>query len=89
MDPVLLRGDPEYDFARVLWERLDELPMEFDIIDAFDVFIRTAQVPPDRARRLIVVRSMSYLLWGTQHGLTWDPPKCRRLLNLFSAGSLA
>ena len=84
VDPVLLRGDPEYDFARVLWERLDELPKESDIVDAFDVFVRAARVPPDRARRWIVVRSMSYLLWGIPRGLTWDPPKCRRLLNLFS-----
>ena len=89
VDPVLLRGDPEYDFARVLWERLDELPQESDIADAFDVFVRAAHVPPDRARRWIVVRSMSYLLWGIPRGLTWDPPKCRRLLNLFSAESLA
>jgi streptomycin 6-kinase len=84
VDPVLLRGDPEYDFARVLWERLDELPKESDIMDAFEVFVRAAQVPPDRARRWIVVRSMSYLLWGIPRGLTWDPPKCRRLLDLFS-----
>ena len=40
VDPVLLRGDPEYDFARVLWERLDELPKESDIMDAFEVFVR-------------------------------------------------
>ena len=84
VDPVLLRGDPEYDFARVLWERLDELPEESDIVDAFDLFVRAAHVPPARARRWIAVRSMSYLLWGIPRGLTWDPPKCRRLLNLFS-----
>jgi streptomycin 6-kinase len=45
VDPVLLRGDPEYDFARVLWERLDELPKESDIVDAFEVFVRAARVP--------------------------------------------
>jgi streptomycin 6-kinase len=84
VDPVLLRGDPEYDFARVLWSRLDELPEDSDITDAFDAFVRAARVPPDRARRWIVVRSMSYLLWGIPRGLTWDPPKCRRLLTLFS-----
>ncbi|MEO8828012.1 aminoglycoside phosphotransferase family protein [Lapillicoccus sp.] len=83
VDPVLLRGDPEYDFARVLWARLDELPSSADITDAFDVFVQAAQVPPERARCWIVVRSMSYLLWGTSHALTWDPPKCRRLLNVF------
>lgn len=83
VDPVLLRGDPEYDFARVLWARLDELPNNSDITDAFNVFVQAAQVPPERARCWIVVRSMSYLLWGIPRALTWDPPKCRRLLNLF------
>lgn len=84
IDPVLLRGDPEYDFARVLWSRLDELPADSAIRDAFDVFVRAARVPPDRARRWVVVRSMSYLLWGIPRGLTEDPPKCRRLLTVFS-----
>jgi streptomycin 6-kinase len=83
VDPVLLRGDPEYDFARVLWQRLDELPLESDIREAFDLFVRTAGVPAERARSWVVLRSMSYLLWGIPRGLTWDPPKCRRLLDLF------
>lgn len=83
VDPVLLSGDPEYDFARVLWSRLDELHDDSDITDSFDVFVRAARVPAARARSWIVVRSMSYLLWGIPRGLTWDPPKCRRLLNVF------
>lgn len=83
VDPVLVRGDCEYDFARVLWERLDELATDPEIIAMFDVFVRVAQVPSDRARRWMVLRSMSYLLWGIPRGLTWDPPKCQRLLNVF------
>lgn len=83
VDPVLLRGDPEYDFARVLWDRLDELPARSDVVGAFDQFVRTAGVPEDRARAWIVLRSMSYLLWGLARGLTWDPPKCQRLLDIF------
>lgn len=83
VDPVLLRGDPEYDFARVLWSRLDELPEDADITAAFDLFVRAARVPADRARSWVVVRSMSYLLWGIRGGLTEDPPRCRRLLDLF------
>lgn len=83
VDPVLLRGDREYDFARVLWSRLEELPHDADIIDAFKVFVRTADVPEDRARAWIVQRSMSYLLWGIPRGLTLDPPKCRRILDVF------
>ncbi|TDE12701.1 aminoglycoside phosphotransferase family protein [Jiangella asiatica] len=83
VDPVLLRGDREYDFARVLWDRLDELSKDSEIIAAFDAFVDAAQVPAQRARCWVVLRSMSYLLWGIPHGLTSDPPKCRRLLDLF------
>ena len=83
VDPVLLRGDLEYDFGRVLWSRLDELPTDHPVTDAFDLFVHTAGVPAERARSWIVVRSMSYLLWGLPRGLTWDPAKCRRLLDIF------
>jgi streptomycin 6-kinase len=84
VDPVLLRGDPEYDIGRVLWTRLDELADDRDVHAAFRVFADAASVPPERARSWVVVRSMSYLLWGLRRGLTWDPPKCQRLLELFS-----
>lgn len=83
VDPVLLRGDPEYDFGRVLWSRLDELPTDPEVRAAFDGFVRVAGVPSERARSWVVIRSMSYLLWGLAHGLTWDPPKCQRLLDIF------
>jgi len=36
----------------------------------------------DRARDWVLVRSMSYLLRGLEQGLTIDPPRCRRLLDL-------
>jgi streptomycin 6-kinase len=83
VDPVLLRGDPEYDFGRVLWSRLDELPTDAAVVALFDGFVEVAGVPSERARSWVVIRSMSYLLWGLARGLTWDPPKCRRLLDIF------
>ncbi|WP_291045966.1 hypothetical protein [Herbiconiux sp.] len=43
-------------------------------------------MPPDRARAWVVVRSLSYLQWGLRHGLTLDPPRCRRLLEHFCRG---
>lgn len=84
VDPVLLRGHREYDLGRVLWSRLDELADDRDVFAAFDAFVAAAEVPTERARAWVVVRSMSYLVWGLQRGLTWDPPKCIRLLGLFS-----
>jgi hypothetical protein len=37
----------------------------------------------ERAADWVVLRSMSYLVWGLEHGLTIDPPRCRRLLDVF------
>ncbi len=84
VDPVLLRGHPEYDLGRILWSRLDEVPTDEGVTDLFDRFVRVAGVPEQRAARWVVVRSMSYLLWGLGRGLTLDPPRCRRLLDLFA-----
>ena len=84
VDPVLLRGDREYDLGRVLWSRLDELEQHDDVFDAFDDFVSAARVPAERASSWVIVRTMSYLLWGLDAGLTWDPPKTRRILDLFT-----
>jgi len=85
VDPVLLRGDPEYDLARILWSRLDEITGEAAVRRLFDLFVSTANVPGDRASEWVVTRSTSYLLWGLSHGLTEDPPKCQRLLDIFAS----
>lgn len=84
VDPVLLRGDLEHDLARVLWSRLDEVADDAELRHLVDVFVRRTGVPGERARAWIVLRSLSYLLWGLDHGLTRDPPKCRRLLDMFA-----
>ncbi|WP_322410690.1 aminoglycoside phosphotransferase family protein [Microbacterium invictum] len=84
VDPVLLRGDIEYDGARALWSLLPRMRGDDDIRLAFHTFVDAAGVPEERARAWVLVRSMSYLLWGLDHGLTVDPPKCRRLLEVFT-----
>ena len=83
VDPVLLRGDPEYDLGRILWSRIEEARDDAELRTLFDLFVAHADVPADRARAWVVIRSASYLVWGLAHGLTEDPPKCRRLLDLF------
>jgi streptomycin 6-kinase len=45
--------------------------------------VDAADLQLDRAEQLVVVRAMSYLLWGLEHGLTEDPPRCLRLLEIF------
>jgi streptomycin 6-kinase len=84
VDPVLLRGDPEYDLGRILWGRLDEIPDDREVRRCVAAFAQRAGVPDDRARAWVIVRSMSYLLWGVSRGLTEDPVRCRRLLDVFA-----
>ncbi|TNM70261.1 kinase [Streptomyces sp. NP160] len=83
VDPLLLRGDLEHDLGRVLWSRLDEAD-DGEVVALFDRFVDVADVPRERARDWVLVRAASYLVWGLRHGLTEDPPRCRRLLDVFS-----
>jgi streptomycin 6-kinase len=80
VDPVLLRGDIEFDLARVLWTRLDEMT---DIEDHFDTAVSEAELDRDRARDWVVFRTVDYWLWGLSVGLTEDPVRCARLIDAF------
>jgi streptomycin 6-kinase len=82
VDPVLLRGDAEYDLARILWTRLDEC--DDDQVDAcFRAVVDQASLDEERARRWVVLRAVDYWLWGLDHDLTEDPVRCARLVNHF------
>jgi streptomycin 6-kinase len=83
VDPVRLRGDIEYDLARVLWTRLDEMPDPPAIEGHFDTAVQAATVDRDRARDWIVFRTIDYWLWGLRAGLTEDPVRCHRLARSF------
>ncbi len=84
VDPVLLRGDIEYDLARILWTRLDERS-DADVLDHLRIVVAVAGLDAERARRWVIFRSADYLFWGLRNGLTIDPPRCRRLLDLLLA----
>ena len=84
VDPVLLRGDIGYDLGRLLWSRLDELPENRQVRDHLAAVVEAAGLELGRAQQLVLVRAMSYLLWGLEHGLTEDPPRCLRLLEIFA-----
>jgi streptomycin 6-kinase len=86
VDPVLMRGDVGYDLGRLLWSRLEEMPTEAAVRGYLGAVVQAADLDLARAERLVVVRAMSYLLWGLEHGLTEDPPRCRRLLEIFATG---
>jgi streptomycin 6-kinase len=80
VDPVLLRGDIEFDLARVLWTRLDEMP---EIVPHFDTVVHEAELDRDRARDWVIFRTVDYWLWGLNAGLTEDPVRCARLVDAF------
>jgi streptomycin 6-kinase len=84
VDPVLLRGDIEYDLARILWSRLDEMPDSGSVAAHFQAVVTAAELGPDRARTWVVFRAVDYWLWGLDHGLTEDPVRCAQLVDIFS-----
>jgi streptomycin 6-kinase len=81
VDPVLYRGDIEFDLGRVLWTRLDEMT---DIVRYFDSAVREAGLDRDRARDWVIWRTVDYWLWGLSVGLTEDPVRCARLVSALS-----
>ena len=85
VDPVLLRGDPAYDLARMLWTRLDEMADGDEIHHWLDVVADAAGIDRDHARNWVLFRTTSYWLWGLAHGLTEDPVRCGRLIGAIGA----
>jgi streptomycin 6-kinase len=83
VDPVLLRGDIEYDLARILWTRLDEMADDRMIHRCFDTIVAEADLDPGRARAWVRFRTVDYWLWGLDYGLTEDPVRCARLARAF------
>ena len=84
VDPVLLRGDIEYDLARILWSRLDEMTTDDEVLHWFDVIVSEAGLDRARARAWVRFRAVDYWLWGLSYGLTEDPVRCARLTGLFT-----
>lgn len=80
VDPVLMRGDTEYDLARLLWSRLDEMRDTDEIRHWLDVIVAEADLDADRALAWALFRTVDYWLWGLAHGLTEDPARCERLV---------
>ena len=81
VDPVLYRGDIEFDLGRVLWTRLDEMT---DIVRYFDLVVAEAGLDRDRAYAWVIWRTVDYWLWGLSAGLTEDPVRCARLISSLS-----
>jgi streptomycin 6-kinase len=83
VDPVLMCGDVEYDLARILWTRLDEMPSDADVLRHFETAVGEGDLDSQRAREWVLFRAVDYWLWGLEVGLTEDPERCRRLVSIF------
>jgi streptomycin 6-kinase len=79
VDPVLRRGDAERTAVEVLWHRVDEMA-DREIPGWFDLLVDSGGLDAGLARAWALWRSTDYRLWGLEHGLTEDPPRCARLL---------
>jgi streptomycin 6-kinase len=82
VDPLLMRGDIDYDLARALWTRIDEMA-DTEIVVHFEAVVDAARLDRDRARDWVVFRTVDYWLWCLDNGLTEDPQRCRRLMAAF------
>ncbi|MFI9487813.1 aminoglycoside phosphotransferase family protein [Promicromonospora sp. NPDC052451] len=80
VDPVLRRGDAERTAVNVLWHRVDEMA-DHEIPRWFDLLVDAAALDAGLARAWALWRITDHRLWGLEHGLTEDPPRCARLLD--------
>jgi streptomycin 6-kinase len=81
VDPKVVVGDVEYGLAPLLWARLDEIESLGGLDRFFPLLVEAAELDPERARDWSVVRCVDYWLWGLSIGLTYDPERCRRIVD--------
>ncbi len=82
IDPKPASGEPELAVAELLWTRLDEVAGDSGLRQLLAVLCASGGLEPTVARGWAVVRTVDYWLWGLAHGLTRDPARCRRVLEV-------
>lgn len=83
VDPLLMRGDIEYDLARVLFTRVDDMSDAGEILRCFGWIVAAAGLDEQRARSWVIYRTVDYWLWALGAGFTIDPERCRRVAAAF------
>lgn len=78
IDPRGVLGDPEFALGPLLWNRFGGRD---DMTRRFHRLVAVAGLDRDRARGWTMVRAVSYFLWATRVGLTWDPAACREIVD--------
>lgn len=83
VDPVLRWGDAERSAVDALWPRVDEMT-DAEIPARLAALVEAGELDPGLAHAWALWRVTDYLVWGLEHGLTQDPPRCARLLHALS-----
>lgn len=60
VDSVLMRGDIEYDLARILWSRLDEMSDDAEVVHWFELISDEAGLEPGRDHAWVLFRAVDY-----------------------------
>jgi streptomycin 6-kinase len=84
IDPKPIAGDPEHAVPELLWRRLDEAADAGGLQRLFDVLVTSGELDSEAARGWAIVRCVDYWLWGLENGLTEDPKRCRRILEVLA-----
>ena len=84
IDPKPIAGDPELAVPELLWRRLDSADEAGGLQRLFDVLVASGKLDSEIARGWAIVRSVDYWLWGLENGLTEDPKRCRRILEVLA-----
>ena len=80
VDPRPVAGEPEQAVPELLWTCVDDPDDNRGIRQILAVLIESAGLDAERTRQWIVVRCVDYWMWGSEHGLTRDPERCRGIL---------
>ena len=81
VDPKVVVGDPEYGIAQLLWLRLEDMEAQGGLDHYFHLLTEAANLDPALTRAWTLVRCVDYWLLGLSVGLTYDPPRCERIIN--------
>ncbi|MFC4455620.1 aminoglycoside phosphotransferase family protein [Deinococcus sonorensis] len=82
IDPMVVAGAPEFGLAQLLWTRLDDIEAAGGVAWALQRLCAVAELDPALARAWTLVRCVDYWLWGLEVGLTLDPARCRRIVEV-------
>lgn len=81
IDPKPAIGAAELAIPEMIWTRVDEMTDD-GIGSAIAAIAQMAGLDPALAREWTLLRSADYLLWALDNGLTEDPVRCTRMLDV-------